>query len=32
MVLAPEHPMVGKLVAGTSYEKPVEAFVGKVRK
>jgi len=32
MVLAPEHPMVAKLVAGTSYEKPVEAFVGKVRK
>jgi len=32
MVLAPEHPMVEKLTAGTSYEAPVREFVGKVQK
>lgn len=31
MVLAPEHPMVEKLVAGTEYEQPVAEFVKKVQ-
>ncbi|MDD4752396.1 MAG: leucine--tRNA ligase [Desulfitobacteriaceae bacterium] len=31
MVLAPEHPMVAKLTAGTEYEKDVKAFVRKVQ-
>lgn len=31
MVLAPEHPMVEKLTAGTEYEKDVKAFVKKVQ-
>ncbi|MGI6686242.1 MAG: leucine--tRNA ligase [Bacillota bacterium] len=31
MVLAPEHPMVEKLVAGTAYEAEVKAFVRKVQ-
>ncbi|MFH0851146.1 MAG: leucine--tRNA ligase, partial [Candidatus Peregrinibacteria bacterium] len=31
-VIAPEHPLVPKLVAGTSYEKPVMAFVENIRK
>lgn len=30
MVLAPEHPLVAKLTAGTPYEEPVKAFVKKV--
>ena len=30
VVLAPEHPLVKKLVAGTSFEKKVSAFVKKV--
>lgn len=32
MVLAPEHPMVAQLVAGTEYEKPVQEFIRKVQK
>ena len=32
MVLAPEHPMVQKLVAGTEYEKPVQEFISRVSK
>lgn len=32
MVLAPEHPMVEKLTAGTPYEAPVRQFVAKVQK
>lgn len=32
MVLAPEHPMVQKLVKGTEYEKPVQDFINKVSK
>lgn len=32
VVLAPEHPLVEKLIANTSYEKPVKAFVKKVQK
>lgn len=32
MVLAPEHPLVQKLVAGTAYEKPVRQFINKVSK
>ena len=32
MVLAPEHPMVQKLVAGTEYEDEVQAFINKVSK
>ena len=31
MVLAPEHPLVGKLTAGTEYETPVREFVSRVR-
>lgn len=31
MVLAPEHPLVEKLIAGTSYEQPVRDFVRKVQ-
>ncbi|MCL6518477.1 MAG: leucine--tRNA ligase [Armatimonadetes bacterium] len=31
LVLAPEHPLVAKLTAGTEYEKPVKDFVAKVR-
>lgn len=31
MVLAPEHPMVEKLIAGTELEKPVKDFVKKVQ-
>lgn len=30
MVLAPEHPLVDKLVAGTSFEKPVKEFKDKM--
>ena len=30
MVLAPEHPLVAKLTAGTEYEQPVKEFVKKV--
>lgn len=32
MVLAPEHPLVEKLIAGTEYAEPVRAFVNKVKK
>lgn len=32
MVLAPEHPMVEKLTAGTEYAEPVAEFVRKVQK
>jgi len=31
IVLAAEHPMVNKLIDGTSYEKPVKEFVKKVQ-
>jgi len=31
MVLAPEHPMVEKLIEGTEYAEPVRAFVRKVQ-
>ena len=31
MVLAPEHPLVAKLTAGTEYEKPVQDFIAEVR-
>ncbi|HUV06046.1 MAG TPA: leucine--tRNA ligase [Armatimonadota bacterium] len=31
MVLAPEHPLVEKLTAGTKYEADVETFVAQVR-
>lgn len=31
MVLAPEHPMVAKLIAGTAYEQDVQAFIRKVQ-
>jgi len=31
LVLAPEHPMVEKLIAGTNYEGPVKDFVKKVQ-
>jgi leucyl-tRNA synthetase len=31
VVLAPEHPLVDKLVAGTEYEHPVQEFKAKVR-
>ena len=31
MVLAPEHPMVEKLTAGTPYEAEVKAFIRKVQ-
>ncbi len=30
MVLAPEHPMVAKLIRGSAYEKPVQEFIRKV--
>lgn len=30
-VIAPEHPLVSKLVAGTEYERPVLEFVEKIR-
>ena len=32
LVMAPEHPMVSKLVAGTEYEAPVQEFIESVRK
>jgi leucyl-tRNA synthetase len=32
LVMAPEHPMVAKLVAGTKYEAPVQEFMESVRK
>ncbi len=32
MVLAPEHPLVNKIVSGTDKEKEVEEFVQKVKK
>lgn len=32
MVLAPEHPLVAKLTAGTAYEQPVQEFVRRVSK
>jgi leucyl-tRNA synthetase len=31
LVLAPEHPMVEKLIAGTEYEQPVKSFVKSVQ-
>ncbi|MEL7566669.1 MAG: leucine--tRNA ligase [Dehalobacterium sp.] len=31
MVLAPEHPMVAKLIAGTEFEQDVQAFIRKVQ-
>ncbi|MDD5623520.1 MAG: leucine--tRNA ligase [Candidatus Peribacteraceae bacterium] len=31
-VIAPEHPLVPQLVAGTSYEKPVMEFVERIRR
>ncbi|MCX6748595.1 MAG: leucine--tRNA ligase [Candidatus Pacearchaeota archaeon] len=31
-VIAPEHPLVKKLVEGTKYEKPVMEFVEKIKK
>jgi leucyl-tRNA synthetase len=31
LVLAPEHPMVEKLIAGTEYEQPVKSFVESVQ-
>ena len=31
LVLAPEHPMVEKLIAGTAYETPVREFVREVQ-
>lgn len=31
LVLAPEHPMVEKLIAGTAYEQPVRTFVKQVQ-
>lgn len=31
-VIAPEHPLVAKLVKGTKYEKDVMAFVAKIKK
>jgi leucyl-tRNA synthetase len=31
LVLAPEHPLVEKLIAGTAYEQPVQEFVKKVQ-
>jgi leucyl-tRNA synthetase len=31
MVLAPEHPYVKELIAGTEYEKPVEEFLDKLQ-
>ena len=32
MVLAPEHPLVERLIAGTEYEEKVRAFITKVQK
>jgi leucyl-tRNA synthetase len=32
MVLAPEHPLVQKLIRGTEYEQPVQEFIRKVGK
>lgn len=32
LVLAPEHPLVEKLIQGTEYEAPVRAFIDKVSK
>ncbi|MGI5891127.1 MAG: leucine--tRNA ligase [Bacillota bacterium] len=32
MVLAPEHPLVAQLIAGTEYEAPVKQFINKVQK
>ncbi|MBI3887437.1 leucine--tRNA ligase [Candidatus Microgenomates bacterium] len=32
VVIAPEHPMVKKLVEGTQYEKPVMEFVEKIKR
>ncbi len=31
LVLAPEHPMVEKLIAGTAFDKPVRDFIKKVQ-
>ncbi len=31
MVMAPEHPVVAKLVKGTEYEKPVQDFIHKLQ-
>lgn len=31
MVLAPEHPLVAKLIAGTEYEADVKAFIKDVQ-
>ncbi len=31
LVLAPEHPLVEKLISGTAYEKPVREFVKRVQ-
>lgn len=31
IVIAPEHPLVGKLVKGTEYERPVMEFVEKMK-
>ena len=31
MSLAPEHPIIGKLVKGTEYEQPVSEFIDKAR-
>jgi len=31
-VIAPEHPLVKKMVAGTEHEKPVMEFVNKIKK
>ncbi len=31
MVLAPEHPMVEKMIQGTEYEEPVKEFIKKVQ-
>ena len=30
-VIAPEHPMVEQLIAGTEYEKPVREFIEKIK-
>ncbi|NLF80720.1 MAG: leucine--tRNA ligase, partial [Clostridia bacterium] len=32
MVLAPEHPLVQKLISGSEYQKPVQEFIRKVAK
>lgn len=31
MVLAPEHPLVAKVISGSEYEAPVKAFIQKVQ-